>query len=396
MRVAAITKLFPNAAEPLSAPFNRQQFAALARLCEVTTLATIPWHPLRGRATKNIPWRETIAGLQVLHPRTLYVPRALHGTWGGLYAASLMPWWRELLAADVWLAAWAYPDGVGALRLAALLAKPVVVKVHGSDINHVATLPGPRRELQAWLPRAAAVVCVNQAMTAQLQELGVSAAKICVVENGIDAQAFHVRDAAGALAAGQALRAAAGVSGAGLLILYVGNLKREKGILDLCEAARSPALAASEVVILGDGTERHAVAQLAAASRAPGWRGARIHVLGARVAGEIAAWMRVAHVLCLPSWMEGTPNVIREALACGLRVVASDVGGIPALLSPDNGQLVPPRHPGALTAALGRELAAAYDRRAVAATSKTKSWDDSARALHEVLRRAAGAQGPLP
>ena len=46
MRVLVVTKIFPNAAEPLSAPFNRQQFAALARHCEIVdVLATIPSFP---------------------------------------------------------------------------------------------------------------------------------------------------------------------------------------------------------------------------------------------------------------------------------------------------------------------------------------------------------------
>ena len=45
VRVLAITKIFPNAAEPLSAPFNRQQFAALARLCDLSVMATVPWFP---------------------------------------------------------------------------------------------------------------------------------------------------------------------------------------------------------------------------------------------------------------------------------------------------------------------------------------------------------------
>ena len=123
MRVAAITKIFPNAAEPLSAPFNRQQFAALGRLCELEVYATIPWHPLR--QTGRVPWHEAIDDLQVTHPRTLYVPRALHGQWGRLYAASLAPWWAALRRADVLLAAWAYPDAVGVLRLARWLRRPL-------------------------------------------------------------------------------------------------------------------------------------------------------------------------------------------------------------------------------------------------------------------------------
>ena len=48
LRVLAITKIFPNAAEPLAAPFNRQQFAALQEHCELNILATIPWFPGAG------------------------------------------------------------------------------------------------------------------------------------------------------------------------------------------------------------------------------------------------------------------------------------------------------------------------------------------------------------
>ena len=45
MRVLIVTKIFPNRVEPLSSPFNRRQFAALSRYCDIELLATIPWFP---------------------------------------------------------------------------------------------------------------------------------------------------------------------------------------------------------------------------------------------------------------------------------------------------------------------------------------------------------------
>lgn len=387
MRVAAITKIFPNAAEPLSAPFNRQQFAALGRLCELEVYATIPWHPLR--QTGGVPWHEAIDNLQVTHPRTLYVPRALHGQWARLYAASLVPWWASLRRAEVLLAAWAYPDAVGVLRLAQWLGRPVVVKVHGSDINQIAQMAGPRHELMAWLARAAAVVCVNHAMVPEIAALGVAAARIAVVENGIDETVFCAREGAQAEAEAVALRRAAGVADGASVILYVGNLKREKGVLDLSEAAGDAALAGATVVIVGDGPVRHEVQALAARSAAPAWRGARIIMIGPQTASQVSAWMNAAKVLCLPSWMEGTPNVVREALACGARVVATEVGGIPALVHAGNGRLVAPQQPAALARALADEIAQPHRRQDVVATSTTHSWAASAEALHAVLAGAA-------
>src|SRR5690606_40382890 len=97
MRVLIVTKIFPNALEPLSSPFNRQQFAALAKLCDVHVLATIPWFPgaswfgrwsAAGRLTA-VPARERIGTLEVEHPRFLFVPKVGHSLSGWLYAASL-------------------------------------------------------------------------------------------------------------------------------------------------------------------------------------------------------------------------------------------------------------------------------------------------------------------
>ena len=173
LRVLAITKIFPNAAEPLSAPFNRQQFAELARLCELEVMATLPWFPGASLLSRwssagklaRVPRRETIAGITVTHPRTLFVPRLAHGAWGPLYAASIAPVLARYRGRiDVVLGSWAYPDGFAAVIAARILGVPCVVKLHGSDINLIAKLPGPRR-LTAWaLPRAARVVAVSRAL----------------------------------------------------------------------------------------------------------------------------------------------------------------------------------------------------------------------------------------
>ena len=97
MRVLIMTKIFPNRVEPLSSPFNRRQFAALGKLCDVEVLATIPWFPgatafrrwsSAGRLAK-VPRKDTIEGLSVRHPRTLLLPKIGHSVAGHLYAASL-------------------------------------------------------------------------------------------------------------------------------------------------------------------------------------------------------------------------------------------------------------------------------------------------------------------
>lgn len=386
LRVLAITKIFPNQAEPLSAPFNRQQFAALARRCDLEVAATIPWFPGAGLIARwssagklaRVPRHEEIAGIRVTHPRTLFVPRLAHGAWGPLYAASIAPGLvRYRNKVDVVLGSWAYPDGFAAVVAARLLGVPSVVKLHGSDINVMAKLPGPRRQTAWALSRAARVVAVSRALADEVAALGVPRAQIAVVMNGVDAALFHVRDRAAA-------RSELGLP-AGPLALYVGNLKSEKGVLDLVRAWDSVARTVPDarLAMVGGGPLK-ATLEAALPPRAS--------LFGPRPLGEIPTWMAACDILVLPSHIEGTPNVVLEALACGRRVVATAVGGVPDLITNDAlGALVPAQQPDALAAALTQALRTRYAAEAVAEQGARGGWEASAAALHEVLVAAADA-----
>jgi glycosyltransferase involved in cell wall biosynthesis len=386
LRVLAITKIFPNQAEPLSAPFNRQQFAALARRCDLEVAATIPWFPGAGLLARwssagklaSVPRREQIAGIAVTHPRTLFLPRLAHGAWGPLYAASIAPALRRYRGkVDIVLGSWAYPDGFAAVIAGLLLGVPSVVKLHGSDINVMAKLPGPRRQTAWALSRAARVVAVSRALAEEVVALGVPRERVTVVMNGVDAALFHLRDRAAA-------RSELGLP-AGPLALYVGNLKPEKGVLDLAQAWRAVAhaLPDARLAIVGGGPLRAEVE----AALPP-----QATLVGAQPLDRIPVWMAACDILVLPSHVEGTPNVVLEALASGRRVVATAVGGVPDLITRDAlGVLVPPRDPAALAAALTQALRTGYAAEAVAEQGARGGWDASAAALHAVLVAAADA-----
>src|SRR5689334_8277974 len=163
-------------------------------------MATIPWFPGAGLISRwssagrlaQVPRHEEIAGIRVSHPRTLFVPRLAHGAWGPLYAASIAPAVRRHRGkVDVVLGSWAYPDGFAAVIAARLLGVPCVVKLHGSDINVMAKLPGPRR-LTAWaLPRAERIVAVSRALADEVVALGVSRDRVSIVMNGVDSELFQ-------------------------------------------------------------------------------------------------------------------------------------------------------------------------------------------------------------
>jgi len=387
MRVLILTRNYPSSVEPNFAPFNRQQFRALAQICEVEILATVPWFPLArafGRWSAagrlgDVPRREIFDGLEVAHPRYVHVPK-LHGASAALYTASLAP---EVLRRrgrlDVVLGSWAYPDGVSAVALARLAGVPAAIKVHGSDLNATALLPGPARNLRWAMPRARRVIAVSRPLAERAVALGADAARVDVVPNGVDADLFHPRDR-------QAARAELGHAGdRRRWLVYVGRLERNKGVLDLIEAFARLGRPDLRLIMVGHG-DAGAACKAAAAPL-----GDRVLLTGVRPIEEIPLWLAGSQALVLPSWNEGTPNVILEAFACGRPVVATRVGGVPDLVTSDLlGQMVPPRDADAMAQALGRAADAHADTAAIARAGQRHGWSESARRLLASLEAAVG------
>lgn len=387
MRVLVITKIFPSSLEPLSAPFNLQQVQKLVTRCDVEVLEAIPHVPLsralsvpaRAARLAALPARERVQGVDVTYLRQLYVPRVGLPVAVPLYLASLLPHRELLRAADVILATWAYPDGCAAVLAAKALNKPCVVKVHGSDVNVVLQTGAARALAARILPMADAVVAVSQPLVEELVRLGVPRDRVHRVANGVNGAVFYPRDRAEA-------RRDLGLAEDARVVLFVGRLEPQKGIHELLDAfervrAREPR---ASLALLGEGVSSDEVR-----ARVASWDSGAARVLGARPQTEVAAWMGACDVMTLPSWAEGTPNVVLEALASGRPVVASRVGGIPDLLPDERaGALVPPRDQRALASALAGALERPWDPAAVRAYGPW-SWEESAGALRRVLEQAA-------
>lgn len=167
-----------------------------------------------------------------------------------------------------------------------------------------------------------------------------------VIYNGIDTHRFCP-------AAGQeerlARRAQLGLPSDAILIGAIGRLERVKG-QDLLLQALTRLPAAYHLVLAGDGTQR---APLATAAEELGVA-ARVHFLGLQ--DDPAVVMQALDLFCLPSRAEGLPLALLEAQACGLPIVATAVGGVPAALPPGAGIVVPPEDTAALAAALSAVL----------------------------------------
>jgi len=210
-----------------------------------------------------------------------------------------------------------------ALVASGLRRTAFVVTAHASGtVGDVASLErqGPlgRARLLALRARAAAFVAVSAPIRAELAHAGVPPERIRSIPNGVDTRRF----APAAPAERPRLRRALALPPVPLLV-YAGRLAPEKGVdllLDAwADARRRGCLGV--LCIVGDGPERTALE-----------RRARDHgVLGAvRFAGptaDVLPWLRAADAFVLPSRQEGLSVALLEAMACGLAVVATDVGG---------------------------------------------------------------------
>jgi glycosyltransferase involved in cell wall biosynthesis len=242
-------------------------------------------------------------------------------------------------------------------------------------------------KLDRWSLRAAAkVVTVSRAFAGELAGAGVRPERISVLHNSIDLD--RARDVSEREVG--ALKLSLGIAEGERVVLAVGRLSREKGHVDLMAAVallrRLNTEAAVRVVIVGDGPERSRIEQAASGL------GVASQIIFAGQVRDARPYYRVADVLALPSHSEGSPNVLLEAMAAELPVVATEVGGVPEIVEHDRSALlVKPGEPGAMARALllllsDRELAARLTQSAYDKVKTRHSPDARLRALLEIYR----------
>ncbi len=389
-RVLAITRIFPNRVEPTFGPYNLKQLAALRDLgWDVRVVCPVPWFPgsalLEGKTraghASKVPRRDSFLDLEVYHPRFLHLPKVLVAH-APLYAASVAPRVASLRGSfDVILSPFAYPDGVAGLLLGEALGVPTAIKLHGGDMNVGARMRGPGRWVRWAMPRAARVIAVSDPLADAAVEFGAPRSRVDVVQDGVDERVFFVRDALEA-------RAKLGRDPSRRLAVFVGRLERRKGVYELMEAFERvrERLGDLDLVLVGEGDDTPACRALA--ERSAG----RVLLTGNLGMAEVADWLAAAEFLVLPSYAEGTPNVVIEALASGRPVVASAVGGIPAMVhDPRMGELHAAKDAAALEAALLAVASRRFDPAEIVRLSGRGTWHDSARVLGESLTAAMEA-----
>lgn len=281
-------------------------------------------------------------------------------------ARTLLPRLRAF-APDLILAYWVYPDGHAALLAARQLGIPCVVGALGSDIL-------VRDRLNTWFTKRTiagvdALLTVSEDMRrTAIEKFSAPPSKVHTIINGFNTEIFYPR-------AQQSMREKLGVPADARLISYVGRFIVAKGMHELIAAFTLMARDDPNIqlVLVGDGVMRE---ELASIVREAGVLN-RVFFPGGVHPERVAEWISASDVLCLPSWSEGYPNVVVEAIACGRPVVATDVGGTAEIVNESRGVLVRPRDIESLKNGLLFALATRWDP-VVISKSIHRTWDDVA------------------
>lgn len=383
LRILTFTTLYPNAAKPQHGVFveNRLRQLLASQAVSARVLAPIPYFPFRGEwfgryaAFARAPASETRFGIEIDHPRFLTIPK-----WGMtaapflLYASArraVARLQRAGHAFDLIDAHYFYPDGVAAVMLGRALDLPVTVTARGSDVN---TIPGhvlPRRLIRWAANHADGVIAVSTALAARLADLGIERSRITVLRNGIDPTLFRPTTPFGSADRAQPSP----------LAVSVGNLVPLKGHdLAISALAQIPELS---LWIVGGGAER---GRLEALARTLGVA-AQVSFLGVLPHERMPEVYSAADVLVLASEREGWPNVLLEAMACGARVVATNVSDVPHIITgPAAGAWIPERSHAALARALREVLATPVPREQTRAHALQFTWDATTQGQVELFR----------
>ena len=372
-RIVVVTPNFPIPEEPYRGRPVYETVRGLASMASVKVLCPVAKYPapawLHPRSYRYYPAPQSdfsLPGVDVQYfeyPVFPYLSRPLNGS---LCRQKLMPLLKNEQPQLV-LAYWIYPVGYAAVTAAKELGVPTVVVGRGSDVCCVDGIV--LRELtRRTLSQASHVITVSEELRRRAIQLGARPSRSKAVPNGCDLSVFYP-------AAKAHTRAHLGLPDSSEVILFVGRLVQSKGVRELLTAFEglSAKRKRLSMVLAGEGDlEPEIVAFLQRTGLQD-----RLRVVGPCPPVQIAQWINAADLVCLPSYSEGCPNAIIEALACGRPVVSTAVGGVAELVNSRNGVLVAPRDAQALTWALDAALEGSWEAESISNSSR-RTWSDAA------------------
>jgi glycosyltransferase involved in cell wall biosynthesis len=396
--VVVLSSLFPSAIQPGAGLFVRERMFRVGRHLPLAVIAPTPWFPLQGLLRKlkphfrpGAPRHENQSGFDVWYPRFLSVPGFLKqydGLMMALGAYCRLNEFRKSGRLDLIDAHFAYPDGYAASVLGRWFGVPFTVTLRGTEARLIHD-DKIRPRLLSVLRQAARVFSVSESLRTLMVEQGGDPEKIEVIGNGVDAVNFSRRDPA-------CCRKKMGLLPAQPVLVSVGGLVPRKGfhrVIELLPRLRERFSDLVFLIVGGASAEGDIRAELERQL-------ARLKLekcvrfLGVIPPVDLPDVLSAADVFVLATSNEGWANVFLEAMACGLPVVTTDVGGNREVVCNDKlGRVVPFGDAEALYRAIESSLSHGWDKAYIRHHAKINSWDERVEKLCRHFRQIASREG---
>ncbi len=395
-RLVVFTMVFPHPGQPGAGLFVRERMFRTGKHFPLTVVAPVPWFPFqrlirrwRPHFRPPAPRAEIQDGFEVLHPRFFSVPGFFKCLDGWSLALCTLPMMLRLKREgrlDLIDSHFAYPDGYAATLIGRWLRLPVTITLRGTEVP-ISRTRLRRRMMIAGLKRAAKIFSVADSLKRHVIDMGIAADKILVVGNGVDTQKFQAvhKDEA---------RRELGIAPDAQVLISVGGLVERKGMHRVMECLpllkqRYPRL--QYLIVGGASAEGDWGVKLKGMAADLGL-GDSVRFLGPVAPEKVKVPLSAADVFVLSTRNEGWANVFLEAMACGLPVVTTLVGGnAEVVCRPEYGRLVPFGVADELAKAIADALDTHWDRARIIEYARANSWDSRVAVLRREFVQLATA-----
>jgi len=391
-KLLVFSSLFPSTKRPNAGVFIRERMFRVAQQLPVIVVSPVPWFPLQGLIRywhphfRPQPIRfEEQQGIQVYFPRFLSVPGLLKSYDGFFMALGSLPTLIKLRKqVNIIDAHFAYPDGYAATLLGKWLKIPVTITLRGTEVP-LSKMPGRKSRLLTALKNATRVFAVSDSLKQLVVSLGAESDKIRVIGNGIDLAKFYPLTKSVA-------REELNLPEDSRVLISVGALVDRKGFHRVIEVL--PALVAKYpgliyLIVGGDSPEGNIREQLEHQVKTLKLE-ENVRFLGAYPSEQLKIPMSAADLFVLATANEGWANVFLEAMACGLPVITTEVGGNQEVVNDSSlGVVVPFGDSEALLTACLQGLETAWNRPLIIQYARENTWDTRVKILVDEFQRIA-------
>ncbi len=373
-RLLMFTNIFPYPWAESRGRFNEVIHNELDRVVETEVLVPVPFQDFVKNVFSILKYRKS----KVTYFPFFYVPgfgRSLNPIFMLLsIIISVVPLIKLMTFRKVFCS-WGYPDAPGLAMLSRLLKFDLYIHCLGSDVNVHMTNKVRRRWLNYAFSRSQQIFTVSEDLKHKVIQISPNA-NVETVYNGVDFNRFTLTQKNN------------DPELASTKLIYIGNLIQTKGVFELAHAFRELCKSHDiKLTIVGNGPCENDLRDILSSEIVK----EKVYFTGALSHSEVAKELSASDCLVLPSYSEGVPNVVMEALASGIPVLATDVGGIPEIVNDKNGILFEPQNKRAIEQAYIKFKACQWVANDIQKSVKSYTWENKINVIIDKIFPAEGA-----